>query len=271
MPPPDVLGSDYLDLLSQFGLSPASFEPSSVNTADIEAFTATFVAHQGQESFAEYLKEALAKEIGSQISSANYRADFILQRSNRRIRRAISVSPSWAAAAEDKQVFVGEFPTGSINAEARKTANGYLILINTGLLYFVKQVIEALCSDQSNEQTLIEEIAHAVLAYLVRTDPVYGPMPNASDNLALTAQQLEFAVYDFIIAHEYGHLLRGHLDADEQNRMLAVDAASLPVINKSWEQEYEADEVGYAFTLSEMKELNWQTVDRLLDRKHTRL
>jgi hypothetical protein len=147
-------------------------------------------------------------------------------------------------------VFVGDFPTGSINAEARKTPNGYLVLVNTGLVFYLAQIIRSLNMEQVAEADRIESIAQATAAYIRHGSPAAGPQPHAGGAGMFVAHLLSRACGDFVVAHEFGHLLAGHLDvAQRPKRMLATNAGNVAVIDKSWEEEHEADAIGFSLIL----------------------
>lgn len=45
----------------------------------------------------------------------------------------------------------------------------------------------------------------------------------------------------FLVGHEYGHILAGHLDKPRISRFSAVSGKTVEVVEASWDQEYEAD------------------------------
>jgi hypothetical protein len=52
----------------------------------------------------------------------------------------------------------------------------------------------------------------------------------------------------FIMGHEYGHIAKGHLQSKSDSKLEFANIAA-EEINRSWEQEYEADTLGLFFTI----------------------
>ena len=57
----------------------------------------------------------------------------------------------------------------------------------------------------------------------------------------------------FIIGHEYGHVIKGHLN-ERMKRTIKIKDENLDVITLNWEQEYEADEFGMFLNIACTKE-----------------
>jgi hypothetical protein len=68
-------------------------------------------------------------------------------------------------------------------------------------------------------------------------------------SLCLTFQR---SVIGFIIAHEYGHIVLGHLDKSDQQ----TETASYCKFRKSWDQEFEADKTGVQLSFNFLRNLN---------------
>lgn len=68
----------------------------------------------------------------------------------------------------------------------------------------------------------------------------------------------------FLVAHEYGHILAGHLDKPKTSHFSALGGRAVEVVDSSWSQEYEAD--AWATTLAvgaylaEVQYLSWSIV-----------
>ncbi len=159
-------------------------------------------------------------------------------------------------------IYVGEFPTGSFNAQACPAPGGALLLVNTGLMMFIHQTVKIMMhavffrndpSDESPENTkgniiytrpeIIKALADVVIAYLTRGDSrAARRFPAEGGGRGMLAAALVGRIERFVLAHEYGHAIAGHLDASEAKTITADSAEGvIEVIAKSWEQEFVAD------------------------------
>lgn len=157
-------------------------------------------------------------------------------------------------------VFAGEFITGDFNACALRATNGILVLINTGVMNLIHQVTTLLGyrvrmnetdSDILEPHRAVPILADTAISYLVEGDsllaervpPLYGAKGNLIAGLRRECER-------FVLAHEYGHAIGGHLSGDNQETCESK-VARLVLIKKSWEQEFEADRLGLKLLLAE--------------------
>jgi hypothetical protein len=166
--------------------------------------------------------------------------------------------------------FVGEFPTGSFNAQARPATDGVLLLINSGLMMFLHETAKVMSwsvaiaefdengqpkedsvrpqSDFSHDE-LVATFAKLITAYLTQGDiRAAGPSPVAWGGPQMLGALITRSAEKFVLAHEYGHVLAGHLSSP---RMMVASspAGDIEFISKSWEQELEADRIGFRLAL----------------------
>ncbi len=153
-------------------------------------------------------------------------------------------------------IFAGEFVTGDFNACARQMKNGILILINAGTMSLIHQVATLLGyfvkfnesdTDLLDPHRVIAILADTAIAYFVRKDShaaervpaLYGFKGNLVAGIRRECER-------FVLAHEYGHAIAGHLREDEQ-----VSMSNTVLLAKNWEKEFEADRLGMQLLLSE--------------------
>ncbi|KPK85798.1 MAG: hypothetical protein AMJ94_18610, partial [Deltaproteobacteria bacterium SM23_61] len=156
------------------------------------------------------------------------------------------------------------------NAEACRVDNGYLILVNSGLLFFLKQIIEALNMGREfdkvqKDEEVITTIAQAILTYLRFRDPVFGPTPLAGGLKMFLVMFLTEACEQFVLAHEYGHILSGHLDGQLGNlQVVRTKVGDVEIIKNDWKQEFEADDVGYELLIGgkDAGEIDFDVIDQ---------
>ncbi|WP_158751545.1 hypothetical protein [Streptomyces bicolor] len=166
-------------------------------------------------------------------------------------------------------VYVGEYPHNSFNAQACVVPGGTLILVNTGLMTLLFQVAKLVGASfrtftrtedagmQFEEETaeMIRQwdrarktVAKAVVAYIFHGDARRaGRIPVDADSRALLGVPLAGAARDFVVGHEFGHFLAGHLHEP------AARTRSGEWIRKSHQQEFEADEIGALLMLRRLE------------------
>jgi hypothetical protein len=119
---------------------------------------------------------------------------------------------------------------------------------------YAKEAIE-------KSSTLKANYANAILEFLLLLDPKTETLSPSYDPLVITfASGMEM----FAVAHEYGHVIKGH-HSSTTSIPLGASGGNAPgqkvsVYDRSWDQEFEADEVGVhliAETLSRPTNTDW--------------
>jgi hypothetical protein len=171
-------------------------------------------------------------------------------------------------------VLVAEFPTGSFNAQAVRMKHGTLLLINTGLMMLFYQCAKLIMRSFSfriddddtaatraraaptlSHEKLVASMTQAVIAYLVTGRSTNAPRSEMSTGVAgMLGGYLARAAEKFVVGHELGHAVAGHLSTAKAVRFAtSIENFSLDVIPKSWEQEIEADVYGIRFLIPPSK------------------
>ncbi len=140
-------------------------------------------------------------------------------------------------------IYNGVFPTNEINAQCTPYTDGYLVLLDHGIIELIEATVTLLFAIGFGQERRDEIIVEAA-RNLVTT----GQLPNLlelgvdakipggrDDVISLISRTQQFA-----IAHEWGHIAQGHLDG---SNMMAMDTrvGTLEVFSKSEGQEFEAD------------------------------
>ncbi len=184
-----------------------------------------------------------------------------------------SVLPVQDRQRLDGRVFVADFPTGTLNAHAKRVpdGSGYVFLLNVGLMNLLYDAVKIVFSqtgwarfDKSHApipgtETGGHEVEFAeaakLLQKLVREYVQTGQWHSQPGHFFLTDEKRNLFVAElvlsaerFVLAHEFEHALLGHLDRDETD---TVDLPARPqfrllVANKSQEEELAADMVAGA-------------------------
>jgi hypothetical protein len=189
------------------------------------------------------------------LNETRHPATIEIEQAAEEVEATIHSVPAFAEKYHD-DVYVGEFPTGSVNCETVKVNGGYLVLVNSGTLMMLQQVVTFLCrgdpDDRDSEKSLKASagVAAVLTSYVEEGDPYYGPKPLNGGWLGVLTALFSTAATKFVIAHEYGHILANHFSETDPERIaLETPAGAIDILKKSHEQEFEADELGYRLTL----------------------
>lgn len=201
-------------------------------------------------------------------SSSRKESDMI----NDELQKLLEIVPKKHQQLFKNRIFVGEFPTGDFNAHAVRVpeGSGYVILVNVGLIMFIYAVAEIIFSQiefgtvkyNNNGKPIVDKVLgtreisyeeagvyfqDTIQRYvnLKRYDPSKEKIIVKGGAKLVLLSKLGSAAVNFVLAHELGHLLLGHLDS-EQTRLVTVPGIGIkvPVISKSWENEFKADLIG---------------------------
>ena len=210
-------------------------------------------AKSRDDPMAESILTAYEKNRGTYLAETRHPAAIKIEEAAAEVEATIRALPPFAARFRD-DVFVGEFPTGSLNCETVKVDGGFLVLVNSGTLSMLQQVVNFLwqgdADDPSSPASLraVDGVADVLATYVEHGDSFYGPKPLVGGALALAASLMTAAALKFVVAHEYGHILAGHL-AEAGAEPLETEVGTVEILRKDHVQEFEADDIGYLLTL----------------------
>ncbi|HEX8565305.1 MAG TPA: hypothetical protein VF648_06510 [Pyrinomonadaceae bacterium] len=152
----------------------------------------------------------------------------------------------------EESAYLGVFPTNSINAHIVRREGGYLILVNTGLFELLETIISLFFSvDIGKEKEIAKVAAEQIRQYCKdRTlpDPFKIDCFTKDQSRIATATQIVNSAEEFVICHEYGHLIDGHVGHALAD-LFITPKLKIKVETKTYQQELEADMWGlYALT-----------------------
>lgn len=168
-------------------------------------------------------------------------------------------------------VLAGVFPTGTLDAlSVPVPGRGVLVLVNTALLDLLGTVLKIMTGALPNYGTpplLTSEqasyaLAEAVNAYLYGNGAVEARrLPELSGQRAALVSLMARRGTQFVLAHEVGHLLAGHLlharrRTDHHTPVGALDAQSV-----GWPREHEADRVAAVIMLRTLDDLGHRELE----------
>lgn len=173
---------------------------------------------------------------------------------------------------------IGTLPTGRVNAMAVTVpdSNEYIVIFESEIFIFAnrlsKIVVKALpfignkngrwtfswkkdikfdrIIDENNE--IFKRFQEVVLAYVLLGRPKVWPKYLLGGPYRSLASILLESMELFVMGHEYGHIIKGHLSAG-QLTAAAFGEEEINEIVFSWQQELEADVVGLTLMLQSMK------------------
>jgi hypothetical protein len=148
-------------------------------------------------------------------------------------------------------VFVGGYPTHTVDALVAPRPEGAIVLMNQGVLtaaFTLGAILAAAVPYESDGREVPPELpersADIMIADLV-TALVRGIVPRPfelrSERRAAFASFLGEYLIDFVLAHELAHVLLGHLDRDPET-VVPSGAHEVRISLPSWQHELAADE-----------------------------
>jgi len=103
--------------------------------------------------------------------------------------------------------------------------------------------------------TMVLSVLHSTLGY--QEDP-WEELGNNAVRMALSKPQYAKLIMDafkFIIAHEYGHFVLGHLRTSQLKRIHCLGDQTIAAFHTYRDQEFEADSYAYDLTLKSSQDL----------------
>jgi Peptidase family M48 len=253
------LRKEYLALLRSSGATPLRVPENAREIQERVAAEQIAAAERaGDAVYADVLRRSWETNRERYAAEKTPPDERMISAAVRAVERSIRRIPRYANTL-GTSLYCGPFPTGTVNAQVVSTPSGFIILVNTGALTMLQQVCTLLAmaqpdrlADPANAE-VVTGIVDVLAAYILYGDSLFGakPLP-VSLTQSLLAQRLKDACLKFIIAHEYGHIVAGHLAPAETTQTIRIRAAGdqmIPVIKKSLVQELEADRIGHYIIL----------------------
>jgi hypothetical protein len=248
---------EYENYLARYGLKPRRLPPRDEREATLREIVRLQYeeAKSRGDPMADSILPAFEKNLERYLAETRHPATISLERASENVEATIRAVPAFAEKFRD-DVCVGEFPTGAINAESVKVDSGFLVLVNSGTMSMLQQVVTFLwqgdADDPGGEKSrrAADGVADVLASYVESGDPFYGPKPVLGGMLGAASGLMSDAAEKFVVAHEYGHILGGHFaEAELASTTLETEVGPLETIRKDHEQEFEADKLGYLLTL----------------------
>jgi Zn-dependent protease with chaperone function len=248
---------EYEKYLDRYGLKPRMLPSRQVREASERSAVRIMYeeARSRDDPMAEVILTAYEERRKGDLAETRHPATVLVERAAAEVEATIHALPAFAGKFHDA-VFVGEFPTGSVNCETVKVRGGFLVLVNSGTLTMLQQVVTFLWRGDADNPTSPESllsadgVAEVLASYVKNRDPFYGPKPLVGGMLAMASGLMTAAATKFVVAHEYGHILAGHLaEPDHELLPLETEVGTIEVLQKNYAQELEADDIGYNLTL----------------------
>jgi len=251
------LRAEFEKYLSRYGLKPRPLPSRQVREAGEREVVRIMYeeAKSRGDPMAESILIAYEKNRDRYLAETRHPATIAIEKAAARVEETIRALPAFAVKFHD-EVFVGEFPTGSINCQTVKVDGGFLVLVNSGTIAMLQQVVTFLWRGDADHPSspaslqAADGVAEVLASYVEYGDPFYGPRPLAGGLLAVASSLMDEAAMEFVVAHEYGHILAGHLNQpDAEPLALETEVGAIEVLRKNRAQEFEADDIGYRLVL----------------------
>lgn len=253
----EQLRAEYEKYLDRYGLKPRRLPSKEVREAGEREITRLMYeeAISRDDPMADHILSHYEKNRSRSLAETRHPATIAIERAAAEVEATIRALPAFAGKFHDT-VFVGEFPTGSINCQAVKVDGGFLVLINSGTIMMLQQVVTFLWRGDANDPSSLatleaaDGVAEVLASYVQDGDPFYGPKPVLGGIRAVVSGSMDAAALKFVIAHEYGHILAGHLaEPYPTSLVLETPVGAIDVVGQNHAQELEADDIGYRLTL----------------------
>ncbi|NKJ92824.1 hypothetical protein GFM14_14660 [Rhizobium leguminosarum bv. viciae] len=265
------LREEYIAYLDRYGLKlraiPDNFDKMRHAVSEHMFAEAKARGDAGAEMFREI--EALTESENALLLKTVHPAQLQIERYAAQVAKNIAKHSEYSTKFA-QNVYVGEFPTGSINCQIVKVSGGFLVLMNSGMLVLFRQLAYLLAGKQldgDRDEDIVNAVAQVLTAYFSFGDPFYGPAPVSGGLKAILASQLSDAVMQFVVGHEYAHLLLGHFDdARPAQEIIQTEVGTIEVLKRSWVQEFEADDLGHrlALGLERYDQIDLAVIDRAI-------
>lgn len=180
------------------------------------------------------------------------------------LRNNISLH-SYEKYLESLKIYPGYFPTRDINALAAKVPNGYLGLINDGYVSFMMQMCNLVVAGSGgylDQDEVAERISCLVFSYLFnQAEHIDLTFPGGGRDTYLSFM-LFYGTVKYVLSHEFAHIIQGHLkQGTTHSKSLKYNiGSSIEILEKSWDNEFEADRVGFEVFLG-YPQSKWKELD----------
>jgi hypothetical protein len=163
----------------------------------------------------------------------------------------------------------GVFPTGTLHALSRPIpGSGVLVLVDSGMLDMVPDVLRimSVARPMFGEPPLLDAqqttsaLAEVFNAYLFGNGAVVArPLPQLFGQRLELVEHMARRATQFVVAHEMGHVLAGHLVTSWRVTDPNTPVGALDMQAVGWQNEYEADLIAAKIMLVGLEGLNaWE-------------
>lgn len=176
------------------------------------------------------------------------------------------------------QPLIGSLPTLELNALAARPFrdDNYVIIFNKGIFTFLHSCISALqlmqfsALDKNLRSQAIQMFGKGIENYFDQSNSVVTGVEGARvisqdvKTFAVEQKNVYLAlVVNFIMAHEYAHILCKHHETSERN-LVVKDGHEIKVISNEWAEEVQADIQGLQIAIASLKTLGLPRMFALL-------
>ncbi len=99
----------------------------------------------------------------------------------------------------------------------------------------------------------VQRFQEVILAYILDGKPGKAPRYTPPSHVISLASPMIMGLELFVLGHEYGHIMAGHLaDGAAPRRLRGTEDVDVTEISWSWQQELDADAVGWTLSMAAM-------------------
>jgi iron(II)-dependent oxidoreductase len=199
---------DYVGFLRSHGLTPADVEPI-LSPAEKQALFIPLL---------NLISKGVPSEVAAQVEAVtsqwNETTNALALKLTNEYRAKLDANDQVAL----QNVYAGTFPTRDINGHVAR-ANGWLILLDKGCFEIIEAVVTAFLEDASEDKK-IETIISVVQNYCMGDTLPPRVVRSAFEKDSTYVLGVAFTHFaeEFVIGHECGHIVLGHLDEAEETK-----------------------------------------------------
>lgn len=174
--------------------------------------------------------------------------------------------------------YFGQLPTGNLNAKILKVpkVNEYVVIFENQLYTYSMLISKlfAICLPMNEygdlsyshkevfdnivgNKVIIRRFVNLIVTHVFEENISRAEPYLLSDNIrGSVSNSINTTIELFILAHEYGHFLGGHL-LDENIEKTLIKSKEVEEVKLNWDQEFEADKIGYDLTKGALIDNEW--------------
>ncbi len=261
-----LLEKDYFNLLKEYNISDLPWS-LSIDFGSIYILSLLARKYSIKKDYKRYFmaKSFMDKNYESYFSPFSLLVDETLEKIKKNDHRVAKYYPP----IPYDEIYFGEFPIATINATSKKTRNGYIALVNRGFFFYYECYIYTLfyaLFSEDKEENKFYSFGLFMIRYIQNefnpSDDIRNEILVISIKISQKLSDAEFHFATdiiektkiFVLGHEIGHIIGGHLKDDYlEYKRRRFDGVNDPIFIENCAKEIEADDIAFSLLDDELK------------------